>query len=295
MSQLISATTPSATKPPPATIPVFIKQWAAWAPGIQSYEDWLKWSAGQLKPSEYGEPPKPAIPAMLRRRLSPLGKMALSVSTPLLLENPNTPCIFASRHGELDKTVGLLRTLAQQEPLSPTQFSLSVHNAIGGIMSMALDNTNSITALATGPDEASVALLEAAAILTEQCGMTSQEESSNNQVICVIYDAPVADFYRDPEILIEPDYPYAIAFLLSDHADKDTVSLEFSLQAPGNITDQGITDPAAVTTDTRSEPQGLSLLRWMLSPDQQDLFLTAEQHCWHWRKPSIDWNPADAE
>ena len=57
-----------------------IAAWRAWAPGLDSVADWQAWSQrpGVLAPSN-AAPDVSFLPAMQRRRLSRLARMAFSV------------------------------------------------------------------------------------------------------------------------------------------------------------------------------------------------------------------------
>jgi len=43
--------------------------------------------------------------------------------------------VFASRHGEADRTLAILQDLAAGAEVSPTLFSMSVHNSVPGLWS----------------------------------------------------------------------------------------------------------------------------------------------------------------
>ena len=58
------------------------------------------------------------------------------LSPPPVEDQPPMPLVYASRHGETTRNFALLSDTAEQQPLSPTQFSLSVHNAIIGLWSI---------------------------------------------------------------------------------------------------------------------------------------------------------------
>ncbi|WP_164669916.1 beta-ketoacyl synthase chain length factor, partial [Pseudomonas viridiflava] len=77
------------------------------------------------------------------------------------------PLVFVSRHGETPRTFEILRDLAADEPMSPTQFSLSVHNAVIGLWSILRGETSEMTALATAGDGLENWAFEAAALLAE--------------------------------------------------------------------------------------------------------------------------------
>ena len=126
-----------------------IAQWRAWAPGLDSAQDWLAWSkAPVVLPASDAAPDVSFLPAMQRRRLSRLARMAFSVGWPLAEGLQDLPLVFISRHGETPRTLDILSDLADGQPLSPTQFSLSVHNAVIGLWSILRNETSEMTALA---------------------------------------------------------------------------------------------------------------------------------------------------
>ncbi len=110
------------------------------------------------------------IEPMLRRRLSTLSKMALSVAHDCAPIDQPARVVFASRHGEIYRTAELLKSLVQNppQPLSPNTFSLSVLNAAPGIFSIVRGDHSNITALASGPETLGYALLEAFAQYTAE-------------------------------------------------------------------------------------------------------------------------------
>jgi len=264
-------------------IQITIKRWAAWMPDAQERQDWLSWSKRSLgspeKAPHYSDSssesqsnsedtvaPKPAvdqIPPMLRRRLSPLGKMAASVAWPLLKDGQSIPSVFCSRHGELERTVDMLRDLALSEDLSPTHFSLSVHNAIGGVFSIARKDTAPITALACGDDEICQGLLETALILSE---------SDYSEALCVFYDAPIPEVYGDTAT--GPGFPYAAAFVIALQEPDDSSSEELGLDMQMQPT------LPSHETDSLSEPQVLSFIRFLLMPETPFLQLVSHAHTW---------------
>ena len=110
-----------------------VRAWAAIAPGLQSQEQWLQWAKAPVCPVGDTAVELPHVPAMSRRRLGHLAKMAVAVADAVLppAEGADIPVVWASRYGDADKALALLRTQALDEPLSPTAFGLSVHNAVG--------------------------------------------------------------------------------------------------------------------------------------------------------------------
>ena len=74
-----------------------------------------------------------AIPAMQRRRLSSLAKMALHSALVSLDGQPVDYIVWASKFGDEEKTLSILQDVLKAQVPSPTQFSTSVHNAIAGL------------------------------------------------------------------------------------------------------------------------------------------------------------------
>lgn len=101
------------------------------------------------------------VKPMQRRRLSLFAKMALSCANMVNTDAHAMPVVFSSRHGDLHKTSDLLEQLVEQQPLSPTQFGLSVHNAVSGLLSILTNNTAAVSAIAGGRSTFSSALIEA--------------------------------------------------------------------------------------------------------------------------------------
>lgn len=233
-------------------------------PGIATRQEWLEWSAGQRQPVAGEKPSLQDVPPMLRRRLSPLGKIALAAAWPVLSEESFLPSLFCSRHGELERTVSMLRSLAAGEALSPTHFSLSVHNAIGGVYSIARRDFSSISALAAGDEGLSQALLETRLIAAEQAAP---------EALCVIYDAPLPTVYS--EFGHEPEWSYACAFVvgLPEHS-RDGLLLNLRLSAAD--------EPAPVMLAAPGEPQALSFLRFLLQGAGAELLLPMRDDYWHW-------------
>jgi hypothetical protein len=187
-----------------------IENWYGWMPMVASTEQWHRWSEGMIVDSGESRIDLSSIPPMLRRRLSPMGRACASVLLPLIdsdneAERANTPIVFASRHGEAQRTQLILEDIAECELISPTAFSLSVHNAISGILSINKKITANISAIAASGSEVMAVLFEAA-------GLLSQENCS--KVHCVVVDNPLPDRYQ--RFCQQPQHPLALAFSVSN-------------------------------------------------------------------------------
>jgi len=80
---------------------------------------------------------------------------------------PSLRVVLASQYGELSYALSMLRALAAAEPVSPTTFSLSVHNAPAGIFSILREDRSASTAVAAGEETLGQGLIEASCQLEE--------------------------------------------------------------------------------------------------------------------------------
>ena len=166
-----------------------IKQWAAWAPGIETPEQWLSWANNSAEGSLLQGDASPkllAVPAMQRRRMSRLSKMALEVAYACSGENTTLRTVFASRHGEIHRTTKILNELFSGEGVSPTAFSLSVHNAASGLYSIARNAPAPTTSVAAGQNTFMAGLFEALGFLKQ----------AEQRVLLVFAEEPLPEAYH---------------------------------------------------------------------------------------------------
>lgn len=228
--------------------------WSAWAPGLNRAADWQAWAEGTLAIANTADsPPVDFVPALQRRRLSQLSRLALATAHACAGEQQNLSTVFASRHGELHRTARLLADLAQREPLSPMAFSLSVHNTASGLYAINAGNTAPSTAVAAGADTLAMALLEAA-------GQLLQRE----QVLLVYAEEPLPVIYRDAPGATDTATPFSLALLLG----RCGTGRDWTL-AP--IAAHGIAN----------EADGFAIVRTLLS-DTGTAILQGERQRWHW-------------
>jgi len=190
-----------------------IEAWAAIAPGLESHIDWLKWLQHPEKTDEpLAKVSLAQFPAMLRRRFSALGKCAMGAALPIIEADEAIPSVFASRYGDMDLTLTLLESIARKEPMSPTSFSLAVHNAVSGLFTIARKDNSEVTSIAAMNGLLLQTLFEAIGQL-----------QSTSRVLCVVYDLPLPDFFQHYHSGVS--FPYAIAFVVSN-TNGDSYSLD---------------------------------------------------------------------
>ncbi len=98
---------------------------------------------------------------MQKRRLSAFNKMALHCAYEAGRNDGEIAVVFSSRHGDLHKTSALLDSLAKNDSLSPTAFSMSVHNASAGLLSIFTGNRCASNTVSAGRDSFLMALVDA--------------------------------------------------------------------------------------------------------------------------------------
>ena len=139
---------------------------------------------------------------MLRRRLNSLGRIAVSQLLAQWQKGEDVPIVYTSRHGDIHRTLRVLEGIVANDPMSPMQFSLAVHNAIAGVFSIQEKVHASIQTLAAGSEPIIPTLLEMAAL--QQEGFT--------RVYGVMCDVELPQIYQQFET---PEVPYC-AILIAD-------------------------------------------------------------------------------
>lgn len=237
-----------------------LQSWAAFAPGLNSVPQWQAWARQPWLPAGDELPELREMPALARRRLSALGRLAVQVAWWAQEAGPGMPVVFASRYGDAARSLELLAGLARGEALSPTAFGLSVHNAIGALYSIARDDRSNHLAVAAGCATAAAALVEAAGLLADGAP----------EVLVVCYDAPLPGAYAG--FADEAGVPYAWAWRI---APRRPGQPGFSLEA--------LAADEAAAAATPALPFGLDVLRFALSGDAE-LRRAAEGTLWRWSR-----------
>ncbi len=205
-----------------------IKHWSAWTPGIETQAEWQEWASGQRQALADGSPALKAMPPMLRRRLDKSGRIALHTAYECLGERKDIPMIFASRNGETPRSVRLLQDIAKDELLSPTEFGLSVHNATGGMFTIARQDMASCSAIAAGIETLPHALLEAFLQLEEV-----------PEILVVLYDDALPEAFS--HYADQAQIPFACSLLLTRPA-ADGINIQLTLNSAENKTPRQISD-----------------------------------------------------
>ncbi|MFW1887904.1 beta-ketoacyl synthase chain length factor [Acinetobacter johnsonii] len=140
------------------------------------------------------------IPAMQRRRLSRLAKLALNSAMQTLATRKVDYIVWVSQYGDEAKTLNILEDVLREQTPSPTQFSTSVHNAISGLYSILCQDATPATSLAGSWNDG---LIEAYAWL--------KTRPEARQVLLVYYDEALPDIYAEHQ----PFAAFAMATMIS--------------------------------------------------------------------------------
>lgn len=168
---------------------------------------------------------------MVRRRLEPLGRAALQVAFWAQGAASTGPVIFASRWGEVARSVSLLHQLAHGEPLSPTAFSQSVHNANSAVYSIARDDRANYSAVSAGPCSAAAGLCEALGLLADGA----------SQVLMVSAEPALPEPYQSFEAFALPLRAWAVLIENGDAISLEAAPIQASAQheLPPDLTTLG--------------------------------------------------------
>ena len=234
-----------------------VSAWEAWAPGLESHEDWERWAKGQAGFAPAGPAPSvAAMPSLLRRRAGSLDRLALEVAYRLAPKGQDVSSIFASRHGEVARSVEMLRLMAKGEAPLPMTFSLSVHNAAAGLYSIAREDKSASNSVAAHQASLATALLEG----------TGQILEGRDKVLVVCFDEGLPVPYQS----FEDEQPtgWSLGLLLSATQGK-----RYTLSC------------AAAPEDLPSHPlpQALAFLR-LLAGAGTEAACKDGRRLWTWRK-----------
>lgn len=179
--------------------------WQACAPGLSEAGQWMAWgkaaavvdTAAQIAKSTH-------LPMMTARRLASGSRLAVDSALAVLARTQVDALVFASRHGELERNFSILTNLAEQQPVSPTDFAMSVHNAAVGNATITAKKPLVSSSVSAGRDTFGQGLVEVAAF----------HFAGYQRVLLVDFDGAIPAFYQ-PYLSHEPaGFPFAVALLL---------------------------------------------------------------------------------
>ncbi|CAB5697265.1 beta-ketoacyl synthase chain length factor [Aeromonas sp. s3] len=225
----------------------------ALSPGLADEDAWQAWAQQGRWPVDPPFPVTPLLPMMMARRLSQGARLAVQVGLSLLARHQVDSAIFVSRHGELARSMALLQALADGQALSPTDFSMSVHNTAAGLCSIQGKAAIPMSSLAAGENSLMAGLTEAVGAL----------QAGARKVLLVAFEGPVPEFHRP--WLAEEAPPHALGLVLEGG-------------------EQWCCEGVSPAVDAaRPLPQSLALWRALLL-GEPTLILGDDRQAWRWQR-----------
>ena len=233
-------------------IEVAVAQWSAWAPGVAGTAAWRGWCQDPAPLEALGDEGL-VVPERLTRRCTRLTKMMLHVAMEALGDRhpEQVRTVFASRHGSMGVAVGLVRTILHGEPVSPLDFTHSVHNAQAGVFSIATGNRQGSLAVAAGEETFAAGYLEAA---------LSVRQHPDRPTLLVVADEPLPEPFRSR--VAEPHASYALGLLLEAPVEGEPV-LEWATSIRDDL------GPVVESEIGLAHPTALGFLRWWVGAESE--------------------------
>ena len=214
---------------------------AARAFGLTTIEEFTALANGSLAIDTKVINPKPKlIPMMAARRMSDGCHLAVDLGLELCAKNKLTGVVYSSLSGEIQHNYKVLLACAKEQPCSPTDFSMSVHNAAVGNFTILSHQAIPSSSVSASEDSFMQALVDAYIRL----------DNDEDRILVVDYNVSIPKFFLDYNKEKLLDYPIAIGFVL---AKGDKVSI--------NSKENSI--------DTFDKHQALTFLLNFLKPSKQ--------------------------
>lgn len=209
-----------------------------------------------------------AMPLSLRRRVTGIGQHALAAAWPLSGPAPDGPpeppqpkIVLSSRHGEFGRTISLLEAVVKNDELSPADFSLSVHHALTGLLSIARKNRSGHVAVASGEESFCYGLIEAA---------TSLAEDPHTPILLIHYDEPLKAPFES----------------FNEKSDR-TLVIAASLAAAHQNVESGVTFGLAMESVAAGAKPSLSHAEdfmGFIGGDAPEFVSLGQNHQWRWTR-----------
>jgi hypothetical protein len=239
-----------------------LRGWSAWSPGREDAAAWQQWASAPEPLARDGRPEARFLPALLRRRCSPLSRIVLTTAFECCPDSERSEArtVFASRHGNINESIDLVESIARKQPISPTRFSHTVHNAQAGLFSIAAQNRQTSSSIAALEDTFACGYIEA---------LTHLQREPERAVLLVVADVPLAPTFA--RLVDEPAASYGVSLLLATAGEGPAISF------------------GAAAADARSRkppwPDAAEFLRWLLVGESH-LCLGSGCRRWRWERTS---------
>ena len=233
-----------------------IIDWQARAPGLSDAIQWQAWSRQQSTIAPDAPLAKLThLPMMTARRLNSGSKLAVDCGLAMLSKHAIDAVVYSSRHGELERNARILQALATEQPVSPTDFAMSVHNSAVGNLTIAARQPIVSSSLSAGLDTFQQALCEVLSLL----------QAGYSRILLVDFDGALPAFYHPDLPPSLPTWPFAVALVIEAG---NTLRCETRSASDG-------TEPPV--------PQSLVFLQHYLN-DEPEFVVSGERLLWQWTR-----------
>lgn len=167
------------------------------------------------------------VPAMQRRRLSKLAKIALNSARKMQQQFGEIDYIvWTSCFGDEQNTLKILHEIANEGTASPTQFSILVHNAIAGLYSILFQDDTVSTSISSRLSTCwQDAVTEAYSFL---------QANGKQRALVIYYEQPLPEVYIDQVA----DFEQGIAISALVERDDPNLQFEFHPTKPADVEQQ---------------------------------------------------------
>lgn len=195
-----------------------------WVPGLKSQKEFLSWARGEKILSTETDkeelPDLSFIPAMQRRRMTPLSKLTTALIHNLQsLILPEGKIYFVSLAGEAARQLQINTMVLQDEEILPATFSTSVFNTPPAMASIILSLKNGYSALYPSAKDFSSAL---------QCVLAPLMAQTRSQVLFVYADAQSPEEYQSLDGACDVTWGFATLLEASFEGDLEGKTIDVS-------------------------------------------------------------------
>lgn len=173
-----------------------------WAPGFPTA---TSWAAGEKDP----ELPKPtglAFDRRNKRRAGVFGRAIADSSAEALVaagvDRSLAPIVVGSAIGEASTMIGLLEQMWRSKTqMSPANFTVSVHNAASGLLSISSENRGYTTSVAADENTPAMALLEGIGLVLQHQEPVMVVCCDESAPVCLVPHAATWDLFAGALVL----------------------------------------------------------------------------------------------
>lgn len=206
-----------------------------------SVEKWGLWDSSESFTQQQnvfsGEFELSNIKPMVKRRMPVLAKQIYGISDNLALAP--MPTVYASKNAELNRTIKLIRQYGGD--LSPANFSMSVHNAIPGLLSVISTDNSPYTVIDSMSGVLEMAIVEAIGLLSE-----------HSCIRVVYFEEVTPELFTS--IISEQDIPMVLVMELKQGKDFSLISLPIDDPSPvNNVSNEHLQKYLAVLNSENSQ------------------------------------------